>query len=52
MPIIGAGSVVTKDIEEMSIAVGNPAKVIRKITDEDKKYWQEKYDAYLADKEK
>lgn len=50
--IIGAGSVVTKDIEDMSIAAGNPAKIIRKITDEDKKYWQEKYDAYLADKEK
>ena len=29
--IIGAGSVVTKDIPSNSIAVGNPAKVIRKI---------------------
>jgi acetyltransferase-like isoleucine patch superfamily enzyme len=28
--IIGAGSVVTKDIEDFSIAVGNPAKVMRK----------------------
>ena len=28
--IIGAGSVVTKDIEDYSIAVGNPARVIRK----------------------
>lgn len=28
--IIGASSVVTKDIEENSIAVGNPAKVIKK----------------------
>jgi acetyltransferase-like isoleucine patch superfamily enzyme len=28
--IIGAGSVVTKDIEDYSIVVGNPAKVIRK----------------------
>jgi len=28
--IIGAGSVVTKSIPEYSIAVGNPAKVIRK----------------------
>jgi virginiamycin A acetyltransferase len=28
--IIGAGSVVTKDIEDYAIAVGNPAKVIRK----------------------
>ena len=29
--IIGAGSVVTKDIPDYSIAVGSPAKVIRKI---------------------
>jgi len=28
--IIGAGSVVTKDIEDYSIAVGNPARVIKK----------------------
>ena len=28
--IIGAGSVVTQDIEDYSIAVGNPAKVIKK----------------------
>ena len=29
--IIGTGSVVTKDIPDNSIAVGNPAKVIREI---------------------
>ncbi|MDP9387556.1 MAG: acyltransferase [Actinomycetota bacterium] len=27
--VVGAGSVVTKDLEEFSVAVGNPAKVIR-----------------------
>ena len=36
--VIGAGSIVTKNIPPMSIAAGNPCKVIRKITDEDKKY--------------
>lgn len=30
--VIGAGSVVTKDIPSGSVAVGNPAKVIRKIS--------------------
>lgn len=34
--IIGAGSIVTKDIPANVIAVGNPCKVIRKITEEDK----------------
>lgn len=34
--IIGAGSVVTKDIPSGVIAVGNPCRVIRKITEEDK----------------
>ena len=29
--IIGAGAVVTKDIESYSIAVGNPAKILRKL---------------------
>ena len=36
---IGAGSVVTKDIPDWSIAAGNPCKVIRKITDDDKKLY-------------
>ena len=31
--VIGAGSVVTKDIPDWSIAAGNPCKVIRKITE-------------------
>ncbi len=34
--IIGTGSIVTKDIPSDVIAVGNPCKVIRKITDKDK----------------
>lgn len=35
--IIGAGCVVNKDIPAGVIAAGNPCKVIRKITDADKK---------------
>lgn len=34
--IIGAGSVVNKDIPSDVIAVGNPCRVMRKITEEDK----------------
>ncbi|MBV7272103.1 sugar O-acetyltransferase [Clostridium sp. PL3] len=37
--VIGSGSIVTKDIEANSIAVGNPCRVIGKITDEDKQYY-------------
>lgn len=37
--VVGAGSVVTKDIPAWSVAAGNPAKIIRKITDADRKYY-------------
>ena len=32
--VVGAGSVVTKDIPQLSVAVGNPAKVIRQYNPE------------------
>ena len=35
--VIGGGSVVVKDIPDNCVAVGNPCKVIRAITEEDKK---------------
>ena len=35
--VIGTGSVVTKDIPSGVVALGNPCRVIREITDEDKK---------------
>jgi Acetyltransferase (isoleucine patch superfamily) len=37
--VIGSGSVVTKDIPDNMIVAGNPCKVIREITEEDRKYY-------------
>ncbi|WP_288175090.1 sugar O-acetyltransferase [Sporofaciens musculi] len=37
--VIGAGSVVTKNIPDWVIAAGNPCKVIREITDADRKFY-------------
>lgn len=37
--VIGAGSVVTKDIPANVVAFGNPCKVYREITDRDKEYY-------------
>lgn len=37
--VIGAGSIVTKDIPDNVIAVGSPCKVIREITEADRKYY-------------
>lgn len=44
--IIGSGSVVTKNIPDNVIAAGNPCRVIRPITEEDKKYWQAELEKY------
>ena len=37
--VIGAGSVVTKHIPDWVVAAGNPCRVIKKITEDDKKYY-------------
>ena len=37
--VIGAGSVVTKDIPSNVVAVGNPCRVMREINDRDKEYY-------------
>ncbi len=48
--VIGSGSVVTKNIPSNVIAVGNPCKVLRKITEDDKKYWESKKEFYIKNK--
>lgn len=37
--VIGAGSVVTKDLPSNVVAVGNPCKVLREVNEHDKKYY-------------
>lgn len=37
--VIGGGSVVTRDIPDNVLAVGNPCRVVREITEEDRKYY-------------
>lgn len=37
--VIGSGSVVTRDIPDHTVAAGNPCRVIRKLREEDKKYY-------------
>ena len=37
--VIGAGSVVTKNIPDNMIAAGNPCRIIREITEEDRDYY-------------
>ena len=37
--VIGAGSVVTKDIPDNVVAVGNPCRVMREVSERDKKFF-------------
>ncbi|MBQ8578309.1 MAG: sugar O-acetyltransferase [Clostridia bacterium] len=37
--VIGAGSVVTHDIPPMTVAAGNPCRILRAITEDDRKYY-------------
>lgn len=40
--VIGSGSVVTRDIPENVVAAGNPCRVLRAITEEDRNYYFKK----------
>lgn len=44
--VIASGAIVTKSFESNLIIGGNPAQVIRKITDEDRVYWNLQRDKY------
>ncbi len=37
--VVGAGSVVTRDLPDNVIAVGNPCRVLRQVNDHDRKYY-------------
>ncbi|ANU46339.1 maltose acetyltransferase [Enterocloster clostridioformis] len=45
--VIGSGTVVTKDIPDNMIAAGNPCRVIREVTLEDKAYWEQQNKEYF-----
>ncbi len=44
--VIGSGSVVTGDIPDGVVAAGNPCRIIRRISDADKQYWEEQKAEY------
>ncbi|MCI8365165.1 MAG: hypothetical protein HFG34_09485 [Eubacterium sp.] len=39
--VIGSGSVITSDIPDGVVAAGNPCRILRRISEADKKYWEE-----------
>lgn len=50
--VIGSGSVVTKDLPSHVIAAGNPCRVIREITETERKFWREQYRDYERSRQK
>ena len=48
--IIGAGSVVSGDIPAGVMAAGNPCRVLRRLTEDDDIYWDEKVREYNEEK--
>lgn len=37
--VVGAGSVVTKDLPDCVVAVGNPCRILREVNDQDREYY-------------
>ena len=37
--VVGAGSVVTKDLPSNVVAVGNPCRVLREVNEHDREYY-------------
>lgn len=50
--VIGSGSIVIQDIPDNVVCVGNPAKIIKRITEDDKQFYykKEKFDVNWWDK--
>ncbi|MEG1565674.1 MAG: sugar O-acetyltransferase [Bacilli bacterium] len=48
--VIGSGSVVVNDLPSNTVCAGNPCKVKRKITEEDKLYWEKEKEIYIRNK--
>jgi maltose O-acetyltransferase len=48
--VVGSGSVVTKDLPDDTLCYGNPCRVIRKLTEEDKIYWEKQKAISLSNK--
>ena len=47
--VIGAGSVVTKDVPDNMIVAGNPRKIVREITDRDRKFYFKNFEFDVED---
>lgn len=46
--VIGSGSVVTRDLPDKVVAVGNPCRILREVNEEDHRYWKNKQMEYLG----
>lgn len=45
--VVAAGTIVTKDIPDDVIVAGNPSKILRKIDEDERQFWQAKRESYF-----